>query len=181
MKKALHRITALLLLLCISAGVQSYLHFDIGQLICKLTSGERNPTELCAVKLPVKAFSGLAQETEITVNGRLYDVNSYVVVNDTAIVWCWRDTDEENLVAGIVSVFEHTSQFTARDTTNNHFSKYRVYVPDGKILNQPIYLHSYVLTTTQKCSYSRTHAVIKHRSTKVIKPPPQAPQPVLLA
>ena len=89
--------------------------------------------ELTLIRIPAAIFN--AQEHELSYNGKLFDVCAYQIKGDTAIITVWHDADEETVQTNIVNAIEMRIMCTD-DRHSLAFSKYRPYIPDGKIINK---------------------------------------------
>ena len=173
MKKTPARILSLLLLLSLSIGYLSYAHFDIMQLACKVAAGidQSDSRTLVTLKVPLKEFTDENKKDEIWINGGLYDVHSYVIINDTALVSVHQDKEEEHLISAIVSVFQTNDQYTGNDGYN-HFNKYKPFLPDGKVLTKLFQLTVSKYYVGNSFAIGTPFFIADYRSTAVIKPPP---------
>lgn len=149
-----------------------YLFFDVEQFHFKeqahtaVVVKERLET----IKLSLNEFAPQKNNDEVWVNGMLYDVSSYEIVNDTAIITVFHDNKEENLVKTIVENIETTDKYTTG--SNQHVSKYHIVAfNDGKILVTPFLLKALIPLSLQ-------HSVVPYANhyeavySAVIKPPP---------
>ena len=80
-------------MLSIGIGAMSSFFFDMEQLGCEVTA-RRNiaaKEDLQLIKIPLKDFTQRAENDEVWAQGRLYDVSSNIIINDSACVWVFHD------------------------------------------------------------------------------------------
>lgn len=173
MKKPIFRVITVLLLLCFSISALLYLFFDVAQYSYKLAA-ERNISNkeyLYTIKIPAKELKDIKDDKEVWVGGKLYDVSSYVIINDTAIVSVFHDEDEEGVIKNIVSSFEPDDKYCSDNIV--HISKHKIHVPDyGKILVAP---YTISFSEAKKNHYPATCITGNppRVSIAIIKPPPR--------
>ncbi len=161
------------MLLCACIGVLSFSFLDVEQYICKVESLIHIAAheEITTIKIPATEFAQYKNKSEIRVAGKLYDVSSYSENGDTVSVQVWYDDHEEKIQQKITALFEPSPQYY-RHNTENHFLKYKPFVPDGKILNtcySLTFFESAIETQTVACC---NQPVLSVSPTDVIKPPP---------
>lgn len=125
------RVVAAMLALCLGCSTLAYFVFDIAQFEAKSEAQQniKARTGLSVLQVPLKEFDG--NSDEIWYNGRLYDVGSYAVQNDTVYLSVFHDNAEESLVQNISSSFERNSCTPG----NQRLTKHPVhFTDDGKIL-----------------------------------------------
>src|ERR1700733_15255621 len=124
-------------MLCFSISAMMYFFFDLAQLHDKSEARENvaSKQDLRLIKLPLKDFMNYADKGEVWDHGQLYDVSSYIIINDSACVWVFHDKDEERLINTIVSSFEPNEQYNCDNTV--HIIRHHVHIPGGKILVSP--------------------------------------------
>ncbi|MFI5196476.1 MAG: hypothetical protein ACHQD8_05255 [Chitinophagales bacterium] len=172
MKKPLHRIITILLMLSIGMGAMWSFFFDVEQFRCEVTA-HRNiaaKEELQLIKLPLKDFSHRAENDEVWVHGMLYDVSSYIILNDSACVWVFHDQQEERIVNTIIGNFSQNDQYASDNV--RHISKHHNPVPDSKILVTP-YVMRVINRPTGHYSISGCVEYSSREYSGVIKPPPR--------
>ena len=172
MKKSGHRIIGSLLLIFSFISVCAFFYLDVKQLNCKLVAAIHlvNKEELTTIKIPCSSFN--PNQEEISLNGSLYDVNSYTIAGDTAIVSVWHDKDEEIVQRRMVCSFEANAQYQDKHQGPIQFTKYKPYIPDGKILNNPCpltFINRYIAKHFPVICNTELAAC---QLADVIKPPP---------
>ena len=134
MNKLILRAFTLVAVLVLSIGACVYVVMDAQQYYFKaLASDEVDAKKnLETIKVSLKDYGGNIGD-EIWANGNMYDVSSYVVINDTAIVTVYHDNREEDLVRTIAD--DLGSRDNYMPGTDHHVSKYKTHLTDdGKIL-----------------------------------------------
>ena len=172
MKKPLHRIITILLMLSIGIGAIWSVFLDAEQLLCEVNAGSNIAAKknLQQIKLPLKDFLGRADKDEIWDHGMLYDISSYIVFNDSACIWVFHDQQEERLVSAIIGNFEQNDQNISGNA--RHISKHYNPVPDSKILVTP-YVIRFSNRFTDHYFILRSAEYSSAESLAVIKPPPR--------
>ena len=171
MNKRLRFGVTLLLMLCFCISALAYLFFDIAQFDLKLASQGRirASSHLQTIKLPARQFA--SHEKELWHNGRLYDIHSFVIKNDTACISVLPDKDEEQLIKNISDSFEPDNCIAPDNLV--HIARHHAHAPaGGKIL-----VARYVLRTLLPFNFnSPMEQGISFCSSAcfdVIKPPPR--------
>ncbi len=125
---------------------------------------------LYTIKIPLKDFDKLVNNGEIWYGGKLYDVSSYTIENESASVVIFHDEQEEGLVKTIINNFEPYDQYIADNTV--HIVKHRIHAPDdSKILvTQQLLYHFNTTTAYEPLPYFSNY--ISQAYTTVLKPPP---------
>ena len=127
-----------------------YFFFDAAQLHFKMEAGESVlvKSNLEIIKLPIAEFRNNKTGDEVWVNGRLYDIGSYTVANDTACISVFHDNNEEALVKGMAASFDINDQNTTDNSS--HLTKHRLCNPDdGKVLVAPFSMHTVIAGKNQ--------------------------------
>jgi hypothetical protein len=161
-------------MLCFSISSLLYVVYDIVQLNCKATASrnlDADGTHFQTIKLSVKDFRNTKEE-ELWHNGSLYDIHSYVVVNDTVILTVLQDEGETRIVKSITESFETSDRYAADGRA--HISRHHVHLSDdGKVLQSP-YKHTSVISGSAVHFVCSRFLVYTGQSfTAIIKPPPQ--------
>jgi hypothetical protein len=99
-----------------------YAYIDVSAIILKhdaslIIKEKRN---LCVLRLSQQQFNATNKE-EIYVDGALYDVQSYTVVNEQVHIVAYRDVKEETFLDGVADMF-NTCNVLVSDTTHHQFS-----------------------------------------------------------
>ena len=173
MKKPLHLIMTFFIMLSIGISGSLYLFFDVAQLHFKMEAHEEIAVKdhLQTIKLSLKDFSSQKENDEIWVNGKLYDISSFVVVNDSVIFSVLHDEQEEGLVKNIADSFEPNDKYSSDNIV--HVCKHRIHPPgDGKVL-----VGRYTIGFIEPAQGSHLFSPLNEHcfspSTAVIKPPPR--------
>jgi len=136
LNKLILRAFTLAAVLIFSIGACVYVVIDGEQYYFKALAGDeiQMKGKLETIKVPLKECNGKIA-SEIWENGSMYDVSSYVVLHDTAVVTVYHDNREEELVHMIADNFECSDSFGPG--IDHHISKYRSHITDdGKILRE---------------------------------------------
>ena len=159
-------------MLSIGIGAMSSFFFDVERFSCEVTAGRNIAAkkELQLIKVPLKDFVHRAENDEVWAHGRLYDVSSYIIVNDSACVWVFHDQQEERLVNGFIGSFEQNDRYNSDN--GGHISKHHNLPPDGKILVRP-YVVAFISRHTGNYSILRSVEYSSREYCSVIKPPPR--------
>jgi len=173
LKKFLHRVLTILLILAFSISGTLYFFFDAMQFRDKLAAQEQisSGKKLEVIRIPLKDFKIQDSDNEIWYGGQLYDVASYTVENDFACVVVYRDTEETELVQTIAQSFESVGKYTPAN--GSHILKHKIHSPnDGKILVTPLSLTPFTALQLQHTKlHTLPHSLQVHSA--VIKPPPR--------
>lgn len=173
MKTHLHRIVTIVLMLAIGIGVLSSVLLDIAKIRCEFSakSSLASKADLHLLTIPVKDFKQRADKDEVWDHGNLYDISSYIVIDDNACVWVYHDQKEERIVNIIIGNNEQFDQ----NTSNNvrHISQYHSPMPDSKILVRP-YVINFVRTASNEHFTASTFEYSSAEYSSVIKPPPRS-------
>ena len=149
-----------------------YLFFDAEQFHFKrLAHVEIELSEhLETIKLPVSEFAKNKDKDEVWVDSRLYDVKSYVIINDTVLLSVYHDDKEEGLVKTIVAHIEGGNKFAAAN--GSRISKVHLLsFNDGKIMSTPFSIERLVSSSVfHPFSHIDFHFVLVYND--VVKPPP---------
>lgn len=160
-------------MLSFGVSVMLYLFFSVAQVQFKIEAHNEIAASqhLQTIKLSLSEFNNARGKDELWLNGRLYDVHSYVVVNDSVFVSVFHDEDEESIVKIIADSFEPNDKSINDGTV--HLSRCRVHLPsDGKALPERYFVRFVPgLVTSRSSSVVQEHFI--HLSFSVIKPPPK--------
>lgn len=162
----------LFLLLCFGISTLMYFFFNAAQMHFKIEAGESMllKSNLEIIKLPLNEFRNNKTDDEVWANGRLYDISSYTVENDTVYISVFHDKDEETLVKGMAASFDQNDQNTSDNLS--HLGKHSLPNPnDGKILFIPFSLNNVIAGKCHHLLPFYTEDIISV-SSSVIKPPP---------
>jgi hypothetical protein len=173
MKKSIQLAFTLLLMLSVSISAMLYFFYDVEQFHYKMEARQdiKVNQRLQIVKLSLKEFRDKNDPDEVWVNGELFDVSSYVIINDTAFVTVLHDEHEESLVKDIVSSFEPNDKYATDNIS--HVCKHRIHIPDdGKILVAP-YAIKFLSTASVDHPSPRFTEHASQIPLEVIKPPPR--------
>ena len=173
LKKSLHCIFALLPLLALAISGMMYFFFGLAQLQFKKEARQNIVSDrgLYTIRISLKDFNKQAGENEFWYGGKLYDISSYTIQNDSVCVTIFHDEQEESLVKTIATNFEPCD----KDISDNsvHIVKHRPHIPDdGKVLVARYELPSLRLTKVFHPLPYLIHYSVPVYST-VLKPPPQ--------
>jgi hypothetical protein len=164
---------AFLIMLSIGVSGMLYVFFDVAQLHFKMEAQEEAKVSAClqTIKVPVKEFITRKEQNEIWENSNLYDVRSYVIINDTAFVSVLHDEGEEGLVKSIVDSFGPGDTYSADNIV--HVCKHRIYPPEiGKVI-----VEKYTICFVGPLDIFKSGSQVKEHfckvATDVIKPPPR--------
>ena len=172
MKRSLQLAFTFGLMLSVSVSALLYFFYGMEQLQFKSEARQeiRVADRLQTIKVPVEEFDQKNTD-EVWVGGRLYDVNSYVIIDDTAFITVLHDEQEESLVKNIVESFEPNDKCTSDNTT--HVTRHRIRLPDGgKILVAP-YTITFLCTAPVDHPTPCSSEQSSRTSSGVIKPPPK--------
>ncbi len=173
LKKRLHRLFSVLLILVFGVSGASYFFFDAMQTKDKIEARERISAKdkLDIIRIPLKDFKGLEGANEIWYGGELYDVAGYSIENDIACVTVYHDKDETGLVKGLAERFESSDRSNIR--SGPHIEKHKIHYPnDGKILVTTHVLRHFTAPGTYH-NEPRFLSVSLQVYSAVIKPPPR--------
>ena len=127
---------ATLLFLAAGIGVLSNFTFNIEQVGYKLNAGMhmlcRNGTS--TIKIPKSAVEQTKDAGEVTIGGELYDVKDSYIIGDSVVMTVRKDPGEQDNITKFLSCFQVETHPAERD--GHHFSKYKPYTTDVKILPQ---------------------------------------------
>jgi len=135
LRKRLQKTVTLALILCLSISSLLYLFFDVAQLRFKGEAQEniRSDEQLQVIKLSLQDFRNRKGSDEVWVNGNLYDISSYTIVNGEVFVTVFHDSNEESLVKNIADSFEPNDKYCGDNIV--HVCRHRIHLPDDvKIL-----------------------------------------------
>ena len=160
----------------LSIGISGslYLFFDVAQLHFKEEAKDEvaSKENLQTIKLSVQELNSHKDGDELWVNGQLYDVSGYIVINDTAIVTVFHDKGEEGVIKAIVDSFEPNDKYSCDNIT--HVSKHRIHPPsDGKVLVAR-YEAGFAVSSVFSDSYPFVKEYCHSAIEDVIKPPPRS-------
>jgi lipopolysaccharide export LptBFGC system permease protein LptF len=172
LKKVLQRAVTVVLMLGFGISAFVYLFFDAAQFRVK----EQARTEMSAgehletIKLSLNEFSQYRDNDEIWVNGRLYDISSYKVVNDQVFISVFHDNNEEGLVKVLSEQFDNSGAYATGNS--EHVSKHITHAfDDGKILANSFSLD--VIFVMDAVHPPAPHeGNLAQQACSVIKPPP---------
>jgi len=173
MRKFLQKVFSVLLLLSIGVSALLYVFFDVAQLQLKNEAGRqvKSGKNLETIKVSLAEFEQAKGNDEFWVNGKLYDICSYVIAGDTVVVSVLHDTDEQNLVQTITESFEPNDSYAADNIL--HLTKHRIHPPgDFKILPAGILVPEPLVARHPEhrgyylCAIASFHV-------SVLKPPPE--------
>lgn len=164
----------LLLLISFSISALLYLFFDVAQLQFKMEA-KRDiavKNKLQTIRLSIGEFNKNKEKDEVWINGKLYDISSYVIIDDEVLVSVLHDEWEEGLVKSIVDSFEPNDRYVNDNFT--HLGKHRIHMPDdGKVLVTR-YAIKIVLPLDISMACFSTVDYAPQLIASVIKPPPRA-------
>ena len=179
MKKPLHRFITVLLLLSFSISGLLYVFYDVALFDLKVEAGNNIAAHehLQTIKIPAREFNN--RKDEVWHGGRLYDVSSYTVVNDTVFVTVLHDDREEALVKNIADSFEPNEKCTSDNGV--HIVKHRTHTPgDGKVLITP-YRMEIVTRNNDACLFlSQSTTIHTEADPAILKPPPRYGQTAII-
>ena len=173
MKKFLHRLLSILLILTFGISGTLYFFFDAVQFRDKLAAREHisSQDKLDVITIPLKDFKIQERDGEIWYGGQLYDVASYSIEGDVACVSVYLDSEEGGLVKNIVASFEPNDKPASDFGT--HIAKHKIHYPnDGKVLVSTFALTRLLATKTYHPE-SRFLSASIQVCYAVIKPPPR--------
>ena len=172
-KKPIQFAFTILLMLSVSISALLYFFYDVSQCRFKMEAQTdiKAREHLEIVKISLTDFRNRSSSDEVWVNGNLYDVSSYVIINDTAFVTVLHDENEEGLIKNIVDSFEPNDKYATDNLT--HVCKHRIHVPDdGKIL-----VAAYTIKLVSATSVGHSSRPFAERFSLipfgVVKPPPK--------
>ena len=173
MKKQLHRFITLFLILSFAISALMYLFFDVAQFRLKIKAQQNISANrrLQIVKTSLTEFNKSNEHDELWINGKLYDVSSYVIINDSVSVTVFHDEQEETLVSVIADSFEPNDKYSSDNIV--HVCKHRIHARgDGKVLVSR-YRVEVVKHLDIKPPISNFTEYSPRLSFAVIKPPPR--------
>jgi len=174
LKKLSSFIVAVLLLLSFGISGLLYVVYDVAQFYDKMEAEINigSKEHLQVIKLPLKEFKGKDQIKEVWAGGRLYDVSSYTIVKDTAIILAFHDEDEEGLVNSITESFDPYNSYVY-DNSTNHIYKHHIHPPvDNNILVAP-YSINFMEKNNPGLLLARFIEYSPHLYSAIVKPPPR--------
>lgn len=159
-------------MLSIGIGGMSSFFLDLIKLQSEIAAHKKvaEKQDLQQLIIPIKEFAQQNDKDELWNNGRLYDVSSYVIINDYAIVWAYQDQQEECIVNIIIGNYEQIDQNNSDNT--RHISQHHSTAPDGKILTTP-YVIGFVGVSAVHYPLSPSVKRYSPVYSGVIKPPPE--------
>jgi len=130
LKKPLHRIIALLPMFALGVSAMIYFFFGIAQFQYKITAENNIATRqgISTIKIPLSDFKKQSGNDEVWYGGKLYDVSSYSIENDSVCLVIFHDEQEESLIKSIADNFEPNDKYAPNDGV--HIVKHRIHIPD---------------------------------------------------
>ena len=160
-------------MMCFGLSALLYLFFDMAQLDFKETAKARmeQGTHLQTITIPLSEFNDNKHQ-ELWFGGKLYDVHSYVIVNNTVVISVFQDDDEAQLVKNIVDSFNPNDTYNSSDNLS-HIIKHHIHNTGGaKILVSPWRIGCPASASSHFSGISNSpYAVTVYFD--VIKPPPR--------
>ena len=175
MKKIICRAATIVLILCFSISALLYFFFDAAQFRDKVLAHNRFSAtkDIQTIKIPLKDIKEIAGKDEVWYEGRLYDIGSYTINNDTVRFSVLHDNEEEGLVNTLISSIDPNDRYLPDNAP--HIVKHCSHIPnDGKVLSSRFSMDPVAFFTTtpmQSCVLSMYASL---QQPGVIKPPPQA-------
>jgi hypothetical protein len=167
-------IVTVLLLLAFGISGLLYVFYDAAQYIDK-AEAQKSITadaQIQVIRLSLKEFSSLKETDEIWAGGKLYDISSYTIENDSVEIRVYHDEKEESLINCIAASFEPFSSCTSENNCH-HFAKHHIHPPaDAKILATPYCINFRSIGNTRQV-ISRFLEYPSFIYTAIIKPPPR--------
>ena len=173
LKKLLHRLFSVLLILAFGVSGACYFFFDAMQAKDKIEARERISAKdkLDIITIPLKDFKALEGANEIWYGGELYDVAGYTIENGIAYVTVYHDKDETGLVKGVAESFESSDR--SNNSSGPHIEKHKIHYPnDGKILAACNELRRFTAPAADHHE-PRFLSVSLQVYSAIIKPPPR--------
>ena len=160
-------------MLFVSIGTMSSFYLDMAKVGLEVAAKRTVAAKehLDEIKVPVKDFINRTDNDEVWTNNHLYDISSYIVINDTACVWVFHDQQEERLVNIIIGSYENNDQYAPDNV--RHISKQHNVSPDGKILVKP-YVIEFVGTEVDEFPEPGSFIISSAEEGGIIKPPPRS-------
>jgi len=160
------------LALAISGGL--YLFYDVARYIDKQEAQEHisSNQEISVIRMSLNDFKRNDGTKEVWANGKLYDISSYSIRNDTVTINVYHDEQEESLVNDISTGFQPSSSCAASDNFQ-HISRHQMRPStDAKILIAPLSIVLAKSTDPQLFQLPvNDYTSVPYAS--VIKPPPR--------
>jgi|GEM_PF-1902816 hypothetical protein len=111
--------TIFILVFCFSIGGY-LLMFELLRFNCYFETNNVDINRLTVLKLSFNEFKNLqTRQNEFRFQGKMYDVVTMVLQNDSVVLTCVHDENEDELFQFLESVFE---SHTTTTTSSNHFS-----------------------------------------------------------
>ena len=170
MKKKIHYAATFLLILALSISALLYVLLDVVQFDFKLAAKDdiEEGGHLQTIKLSLREFNNNKKD-ELWHNGELYDVRSYVIINDTVFISVFQDEREAQIIKSITESFD--SSLYANDGFS-HISKHHLPPFGGGKILVALYKIKFIAAYNTCFPFSPFIEYASVSSFDVIKPPP---------
>ncbi len=160
-------------MLALGISAMMYFFFAIAEFDYKNTANQNiaGNKDLNTIKIALKDLHIQKGNDELWYAGQLYDISSYTVEGDSAVVVLFHDEHEESLVKSIADNFESYDKYVTDNGT--HIVKHRIHIPD----DSKILVDTHTLT---RMMFTQKHIPLpyftKYASpvySSILKPPPR--------
>ena len=160
-----------LLILGFSIISLAYVLFDASLWGAKANAYEHvsGRTELITITIPLNGFN---KGGEIWYHGKLYDVGSFEVVNDSVVATVYHDNDEEQLVALLSACIEPNGGCI--NDGQVHLCKYRIYIPNSDKVLHPTQVACPAHTGMPAHTFMTWNEAAESYYRPVFAPPPKS-------
>jgi hypothetical protein len=166
--------TGLALLVCICTGVCFVFSLNVEQLLCKLEARFNFDGGKTLMEIKVSNTLLANGGDEIWYKGNLYDILAVKNYGDSSVLTVWHDADEQSVQGKMVNYFQNSIE-PATHSRESSVSAYHSYIPEGKIMPQPItFTVHYFAPCKIACFFSNTCRIPARYLDDVLKQPPDS-------